>query len=73
VRFRVVGNALAFVVGFTFVFATIGASAGFAGSMVMERLDLLTRIGGVILIVFGLQMAGLIRIPYLERTYQLPT
>lgn len=72
-RFRVVGNALAFVVGFTLVFAVIGASAGFAGSMVMERLDLLTRIGGAILIVFGMQMAGLIRIPFLERSYQLPT
>jgi cytochrome c biogenesis protein CcdA len=71
-RLRVVGNALAFVVGFTLVFAAIGASAGFAGSFVIERLDLLARIGGVILIVFGMQMSGLIRIPFLERTYQLP-
>jgi cytochrome c biogenesis protein CcdA len=71
-RVRVMGNSLAFVVGFTLVFTLIGASAGFAGSLVTEQLDLLTRIGGVILMVFGMQMAGLIHIPYLDRTYQLP-
>lgn len=72
-RARVLGNALAFVIGFTLVFAFIGASAGFAGSLVTERLDLLTRVGGVVLIVLGMQMTGLVRIPFLERTYQLPT
>lgn len=71
-RARVLGNSFAFVVGFTVVFALIGASAGFAGSLVTEQLDMLTRIGGVVLMVFGMQMAGLIHIPYLDRTYQLP-
>lgn len=71
-RRRVLGSALAFVVGFTVVFAFIGASAGFAGSLVTDRLDLLTRAGGVIMMVLGMQMSGLIRIPFLERTYQLP-
>ncbi|MGE3961472.1 MAG: cytochrome c biogenesis CcdA family protein [Dehalococcoidia bacterium] len=71
-RARVIGNAFAFVIGFTLVFAFIGASAGFAGSLVTEQLDLLTRAGGVVLIVLGMQMTGLIHIPYLDRTYQLP-
>lgn len=71
-RARVLGNALAFVVGFTLVFAGIGASAGFAGSLVIEQLDLLTRIGGVVLMVLGMHMMGLVRIPLLDRTYQLP-
>lgn len=71
-RARVILNALAFVIGFTLVFAFIGASAGFAGALVTQQLDLLTRIGGVILIVLGMQMSGLIHIPYLDRTYQLP-
>ncbi|MCK9485087.1 MAG: cytochrome c biogenesis protein CcdA [Dehalococcoidia bacterium] len=71
-RARVLGNSLAFVVGFTAVFAVIGASAGFAGGAVTEHLDLLTRIGGVVLMVLGMQMAGLIHVPYLDRTYQLP-
>lgn len=70
-RARVIGNALAFVVGFTIVFAVIGASVGLAGALITDRLDLLARAGGVVLIVFGLQMTGLIRIPYLDRTYQV--
>jgi cytochrome c-type biogenesis protein len=54
------------------VFALVGASAGFAGDLIQDQLVLLTRIGGLVLIVFGLHMSGLIQIPYLERTYQLP-
>jgi cytochrome c-type biogenesis protein len=59
------------VVGFTLVFAFIGASVGFLGNSVQQQLDTLTQIGGVVLIVFGMQMSGLINIPYLDRNYQM--
>lgn len=71
-RARVIGNAAAFVVGFTIVFAIVGASAGFAGGLVVDQLDVLTRAGGLVLMVLGMQMSGLIHLPYLDRTYQLP-
>ncbi|MDA1061595.1 MAG: sulfite exporter TauE/SafE family protein [Chloroflexi bacterium] len=71
-RRRVFLHAVVFVVGFMLVFAFIGASAGFLGTLVQEQLDTVTRIGGVVMIVFGLQMSGLIHLPYLDRTYQLP-
>jgi len=70
-RRRVIAHSVAFVLGFTLVFAFLGASVGFIGNSVQQQLDTLTRIGGVILIVFGMQMAGLIHIPFLERTYQI--
>lgn len=70
-RRRVIIHALAFIIGFTIVFAAIGASVGLVGSTVQDQLDTLTRIGGVILVVFGMQMAGLIHLPYLDRTYQV--
>ena len=70
-RRRVILHSLAFVVGFTLVFASLGASVGWIGNSVQQQLDTLTRIGGVILIVFGMQMSGLINIPYLDRTYQV--
>ena len=70
-RRRVIIHSVAFVVGFTLVFAFIGASVGFIGNSVQQQLDTLTRIGGVVLIVFGMQMSGLINIPYLDRTYQV--
>ena len=71
-RRRVFLHSVVFVIGFTLVFAFVGASAGFLGTLVQEQLDTVTRIGGVVLVVFGMQMSGLIHIPYLERTYQVP-
>ncbi len=69
-RARVFGHAVAFVAGFAVVFTVVGASVGLAGSLITGRLELLTQIGGVLLILFGLQMTGLVRIPYLDRTFQ---
>ena len=71
-RRRILGHSVAFVVGFTLVFAAIGASVGLVGNLVIEQLDTLTRIGGGVLIIMGLQMSGLIHIPYLDRTFQVP-
>ena len=45
-RRRVFLHSVVFVVGFTLVFAIIGASAGFAGTLVQDQLDTLTRVGG---------------------------
>ena len=70
-RRRVFMHSVAFVVGFGLVFTLIGASVGFVGNRVQEHLDTATRVGGLFLIVFGLQMSGLIKIPFMERTYQL--
>ena len=71
-RRRVFFHSVAFVIGFTLVFAIIGASVGLVGNALQEHLDTMTRFGGVLLIVFGMQMSGLIHIPFLERTYQVP-
>lgn len=71
-RRRLILHSTLFVAGFTLVFATVGASAGFAGDLVQDQLVLLTRAGGLVLIVFGLHMSGLVHLPYLDRTYQIP-
>ncbi len=68
-RRRIVRHAVAFVIGFTVVFAVLGASAGFVGGLITNQLDLLTRVGGVVLVILGMQMSGLIHLPYLDRTY----
>jgi cytochrome c biogenesis protein CcdA len=65
-------HAAAFVAGFTAVFALLGVSAGLLGQALLTHIDVVTRAGGVILIALGLQMAGLVHFPYLDRTYQLP-
>jgi cytochrome c biogenesis protein CcdA len=69
-RRRVFLHSVAFVAGFTVVFAIVGASAGVVGDALQEQLPALTRLGGVVLMVLGFHLSGLVRIPFLERTFQ---
>lgn len=70
-RLRIMGHAAVFVLGFALVFTLAGASAGFAGNLITQHLDTVARIAGLLLIVLGMQTAGLIHIPFMERTYQV--
>ncbi len=70
-RRRVFRHSIAFVIGFTAVFVVVGASAGLVGGAVQDQIPTLTRIGGIVLMVLGLHLSGLVRIPLLERTYQV--
>lgn len=72
VRRRTFITSLAFVLGFSLVFITLGASASAIGQMVMSRLTLLGRIGGAIIILFGFHTMGVLRIGWLyqERRVQ---
>ena len=71
-RRHVMVHSVVFVGGFTLAFALLGASAGLIGNVLQDHIETMTRIGGVVLMVLGMQMAGLIHIPYLDRTYQVP-
>ena len=62
-------HAFSFIVGFTLVFVALGASVGFVGYAVRDHVDLFRKIGGLFMIVMGLQAAELIRLPYLTRTF----
>lgn len=70
-RRETVTHAIAFVVGFGLVFTVIGASAGLVGGLVRDQLPTLEKIAGVFLVVLGLNLMGVIRIPWLYRTYQI--
>jgi cytochrome c-type biogenesis protein len=69
-RWLAVRHALAYVLGFGSVFTVLGVTATFAASGFAPYLDTLRQVGGAILIVMGLSLAGLIRIPILERTWR---
>jgi cytochrome c-type biogenesis protein len=64
-RFDSVIQGLAFIVGFSVVFVLLGMTAGIIGSLLSPIRYWLTRIGGIVVIIFGLNMTGLIRIPFL--------
>ncbi len=80
-RRETLAHAATFVLGFTAVFTFIGASAGLIGALVSQdssyvvrdNTALLAKIGGVFLVVMGLNLIGVIRIPWLYRTYTLET
>jgi cytochrome c-type biogenesis protein len=73
VRRRVLLTAVAFVLGFSLVFIALGATASALGQFFFERLTLLGKIAGVVIIVFGLHTMGLLKIGWLysERRVQV--
>ncbi|HXH20552.1 MAG TPA: cytochrome c biogenesis protein CcdA [Dehalococcoidia bacterium] len=70
-RGRTARHALAFVLGFSTVFVILGASVGAIGYVVRDNLATIEKVAGVLLIVMGLNLMGVIRIPWLYRTYQV--
>ena len=70
-RRRTVGNALGFVLGFTLVILGLGAFAAGLGSLLARHQRAVNLITGLIVIVFGLNFAGFLRIPFLNRTVRM--
>lgn len=66
-RRAAVVNSILFVAGFTAVFMTMGWAATTFGQAVARSLPWLTRMGGVVLVVLGLHLAGALRIPAFAR------
>ncbi len=66
IRRRIFLNSIFFVVGFSLVFIALGASATFIGQVLRDQLHLISKIAGAVIIVFGLHMTGLVKIPFLN-------
>ncbi len=66
-------QALVFVLGFTLVFVTLWASVGLIGYVLRDYVGVLRQIGGAILIVMGLHVAGIVKISALYRQVGVPT
>jgi len=62
----VLTSALCFVAGFVAVFVVLGASATLFGRVLAEHLDLWAKAAGVLVILFGLHYAGLLRLRFLN-------
>ena len=64
-------NSIFFVLGFSIVFALLGVLLNTLLESVAYDVQLwLSRIGGVMIIFFGLYLVGLIKVPFLEREYK---
>jgi cytochrome c-type biogenesis protein len=70
-RMRVLLHSVAFIAGFTAVFVSLGASFSAAGQFLLDYREWIRIGGGVLIVVFGLYIAGVLRIGVLGRTRQL--
>ncbi len=70
-RARTLAHGLAFVLGFSTVFTLLWIAVALVGSIAGEMVSWLQKIGGLLLVVLGMQMLGLIRIPFLARELDL--
>lgn len=67
-KYGALKNALGFVLGFTAIFTLLGAFAGSVGMFLRSYQTIVNIIGGIIVILFGLNFMGTINIPFLNRT-----
>ena len=71
VRARAVAHSVAFIAGFTAVFVSLGASFSAAGQLLFDYREWIRVAGGVLIVVFGLYIAGVLRVGIFQRTAQL--
>jgi cytochrome c-type biogenesis protein len=63
---EIMPEMILFILGFTFVFIALGASATYLSNILFVNKKLIKIIGGVIVIIFGLQLAGILNIKFLQ-------
>lgn len=62
--------SLFFVLGFSIIFVALGFSAGTIGQLFLEYRYVIQKVGGIMIIIMGLFMAGFLRIDFLLRQAQ---
>ncbi|HET7702566.1 MAG TPA: cytochrome c biogenesis protein CcdA [Candidatus Limnocylindrales bacterium] len=69
-RWTALRHALAYVAGFGSVFTLLGVTATFAAAGLSPWMPVLRQVGGVLLVLLGLNLAGILRIPTFDRTWR---
>jgi cytochrome c-type biogenesis protein len=64
-------HGVAFVLGFSFVFVSLGLAFSVLSQFFFQVRDILAKIGGVIIILFGLHMTGLLHLPFLDYDFRI--
>lgn len=65
-RWTTFSHGLAFVLGFSVVFVVLGVAVSAAGGILYDVRYYLAKVGGVVVVILGLHMMGVLRIPFLE-------
>jgi len=66
-RRAALAHGVLFVLGFTLIFLAMGAGATLLGQTLLKNRDWIARIGGIVIIIFGLYLMGVLNIGFLSR------
>lgn len=70
VRWRVAWNSLAFILGFSLVFVSLGASASFLAGFFLNYRGVIRVLGGIFILAVGIYLMGFFKMPALDRYLQ---
>jgi len=71
IRTLTITNSLAFIAGFSAVFIALGASSSVIGRIFFEYQNAIRIIGGIIIIIFGIFIAGFLKLGFLMRDIKM--
>lgn len=61
----ILSRSLGFIMGFTTIFLALGASSSLLGGLFLQNQQLLEQLGGIIIVMFGLQLTGIFQLNFL--------
>lgn len=64
-------NSMLFIAGFSLIFVLLGASSSFLGSILSDYQDIIRKVGGILIVIMGLYIAGILKIGFLSRERRL--
>ncbi len=71
-KFRLFAPSLAFVGGFSAIFILMGLSLGMLGTFLVQNQLIFTRLGGLVILLFGLSQLGIFKLSFFQRSWALP-
>ncbi len=69
-RTKAIVQTIGFIIGFTMVFMVMGISASFIGQLFAQNKQILSKVSGIVIIFFGLYMAGFIKLGFMTKDYR---
>lgn len=63
-RSLIIVNSLLFIAGFSTVFIAFGASASLIGQLLYEYQDIIRKVGGILIVIFGLYLMGVLKLSF---------
>ncbi len=71
IRKIILVNSLMFILGFSTVFVSLGASASFAGEFLRTYQDVIRKVGGIVIVLLGIHVVGIINFGILQQDKRL--